>query len=433
MALKSWVNSANDPTTDFPLDNLPYGVFQEAGTKRIGIAIGDRILDLRGCAERQVLARRELTSGHSEPLPGDVDAACWAPRLNDLMKLGPAAWHALRTRITELLSEDSDAETRDRVRALLVPMSAAEMLLPCEIGDYTDFYASIYHARRMGLRKRPENPLLPNYKYVPIGYHGRASSIVVSGTEIRRPCGQTRPANATEPTFGPSRLLDYELEVGVFIGPGNALGERIPIAEAEDHVFGFCLLNDWSARDVQGWEYEPLGPFLGKNFATTISPWIIPMEALKPYRVAPEARPEGDPAPLGYLSSPAGTHGAFDVSLEVHLQSKQMWQQGVEPMLVSRSNMGHLYWTVAQLLTHHASNGCNLRAGDLIATGTASGPEPGSECCLMEKLGDGDGVKLPSGETRKFLEDGDTVILRAYGQRQGLPRIGFGECTGTVR
>lgn len=432
MALKSWVNSANDPTTDFPLANLPYGVFQESGRKRIGIAIGDKILDLRGCAERQVLTRLEPARRNSDPLPRDVDAACCAQRLNDLMKLGPAAWKALRTRITELLSEEADAETRDCVRALLVPMSAAEMLLPCEIGDYTDFYASIYHARRMGLRKRPENPLLPNYKYVPIGYHGRASSIVVSGTEIRRPCGQTRPANATVPAFGPSRLLDYELEVGVFIGSGNALGEPIRITEAEDHIFGFCLLNDWSARDVQGWEYEPLGPFMAKNFATTISPWVIPLDALTPYRVAPEARPEGDPAPLDYLSSPAGTRGAFDVSLEVHLQSKQMRQEGMEPMRVSRSNMSHLYWTVAQLLTHHASNGCSLRAGDLMATGTASGPESGSECCLMEKLDDGDGVKLPSGETRKFLEDGDTVILRAYGQRQGLPRIGFGECTGTV-
>lgn len=219
MALKSWVDSANDPTTDFPLANLPYGVFQEAGRKRIGIAIGDQILDLQGCAERQLLARREPAHRNSEPLLRDVDVACSAQRLNDLMKLGPAAWRALRARLRELLSEDADAETRDRVEALLVPMSVAEMFLPCEIGDYTDFYASIYHASRMGLRKRPANPLLPNYKYVPIGYHGRASSIVVSGTEIRRPCGQTIAANATEPTFGPSRLLDYELEVGVFIGP----------------------------------------------------------------------------------------------------------------------------------------------------------------------------------------------------------------------
>jgi fumarylacetoacetase len=421
--VRSWVESANEPQSDFPLANLPYGVFLESGQKRIGVAIGDRILDLRGCTERQLLS----------DLPGDVAAACGAQRLNELMQLGPEAWRILRARVMELLREDADAETRERAEPLLVPMRAAEMLLPVEVGDYTDFYASIYHATRVGKRVRPENPLLPNYKYVPIGYHGRASSIVVSGTEVRRPCGQTRSSSGGDPAFGSTRSLDFELEVGIFIGPGNALGEPIPIFQAEEHVFGLCLLNDWSARDVQGWEYQPLGPFLAKNFATSISPWVVTLEALAPYRVDGSVRPEGDPMPLDYLSDPAGRRSGFDVSLEVYLQSKQMRQAEMAPMCVSQSNMSHLYWTVAQLVTHHASNGCNLRPGDLLATGTASGPEPGSECCLLEKLGEGDGMQLPSGEMRKFLENGDTVTLRAFAQRDGLPRIGFGECVGTVR
>ena len=423
MALRSWIKSANHPEADFPLANLPYGVFLEAGRKRIGVAIGDQVLDLYGCAERQLLSQ----------LPCDVAAACRAQQLNELMNLGPEAWKALRKRVTEWLREDADSKTRAGVEALLVPMGVAEMLLPAEIGDYTDFYASIHHATRMGKRVRPDNPLLPNYKYLPIGYHGRTSSIVVSGTEIRWPGGQTRSATSGEPAFGPTRSLDFELEVGIFIGPGNELGEPIPIAEAEEHVFGLCLLNDWSARDVQGWEYQPLGPFLAKNFATSISPWVVTLEALAPYRVNVAARPEGDPMPLAYLSGPSGQRSGFDVSLEVFLQSKEMRHAKLEPMLVSRSNMSHLYWTVAQMVTHHASNGCNLRPGDLMATGTASGPEPGSECCLLEKLGEGDGVQLPSGETRRFLEEGDSVTLRAYAEREGLPRIGFGECTGTVR
>jgi len=280
---------------------------------------------------------------------------------------------------------------------------------------------------------RPDNPLLPNYKFVPIGYHGRASSIVPSGAEIHRPCGQVKSSSATVPTFELTRSLDYELEVGIFIGPGNKLGEPIPIVVAEEHVFGLCLLNDWSARDVQGWEYQPLGPFLAKSFATTISPWVVSLAALEPYRVAAADRPEGDPAPLAYLRPPVGARDGFDVSLEVLLQSKQMQEAGMTPMLVSRSNLRNLYWSVAQMLTHHASNGCNLRPGDLIATGTVSGPEEGSEGCLLEKLGDATAVTLPSGETRRFLEDGDTVVFRAFAEREGLPRIGFGECVGTVR
>jgi fumarylacetoacetase len=305
------------------------------------------------------------------------------------------------------------------------------MQLPAAIGDYTDFYASIHHATRVGLLFRPDNPLLPNYKYVPIGYHGRASSIVISGENIRRPRGQTKFPAAATPTFGPTRSLDYELEVGVFVGPGNPLGQSIPIAEAEQHIFGLCLMNDWSARDIQSWEYQPLGPFLSKSFATTISPWIVPLEALAPYRVPAFARPSGDPAPLPYLSTSSDRDG-IDLTLEVYLRSAQMRQQDAAPMLLSRGNLRELYWTIAQLLTHHASNGCNLRPGDLLATGTISGPGAGSEGCLLEKKHNPEPLRLPTGELRTFLEDGDRITLRACAHKQGLPRIGFGECTGTV-
>jgi fumarylacetoacetase len=314
-------------------------------------------------------------------------------------------------------------------------MRDAAMQLPAQIGDYTDFYASLHHATRVGKLFRPDNPLLPNYKYVPIGYHGRASSIVVSGSEIRRPCGQTKASDAA-PHFGPALSLDYELEVGLFVGPGNPLGHPIPIAEAEQHIFGLCLLNDWSARDIQSWEYQPLGPFLAKSFATTISPWIVPLEALAPYRVPAFDRPPGDPAPLPYLSSPSAEPSAdragIDLTLDVYLQSARMCQLGAAPLHLSRANLRSLYWTIAQLLTHHASNGCNLRPGDLLATGTISGPDPGSEGCLLEKKLGASPIHLPTGEQRTFLDDGDQVTFRAYAQRTGLPRIGFGECVGTL-
>jgi fumarylacetoacetase len=273
---------------------------------------------------------------------------------------------------------------------------------------------------------------LPNYKYVPIGYHGRASSIVVSGTGIRRPRGQAKPASATEPAFGPSRSMDYELEVGFFVGKGNPLGQPIPIAEAEQHVFGLCLVNDWSARDIQAWEYQPLGPFLGKSFATTISPWIVTLDALAPYRVPAAGRPAGDPAPMPYLATPNSNQAGIDLTLEVFVQSALMRQAGTEPIPMSRGNLRGLYWTPAQLLTHHASNGCNLRPGDLLATGTISGPEEGSEGCLLEMKHRAEPIRLPSGEVRAFLEDGDQVVFRAYALKEGLPRIGFGECTGIV-
>ncbi len=418
---RSWLASANHPQTDFPLANLPYGIFRHAGRSRIGVAIGDRILDLRACAEHGLLC-----GVGCEALEG-----CGGQCLNALMACGPQAWSALRRRVASLLDEDAAGEIKQRVDPLLISMNEAEMQLPAVIGDYTDFYASIHHATRVGKRFRPDNPLLPNYKYVPIGYHGRASSIVVSGTEIRRPCGQTKIQDS-DPAFGSTRMLDYELEVGIFIGPGNTLGRALPIAEAEQHVFGLCLVNDWSARDIQSWEYQPLGPFLAKNFATTISPWIVPLEALAPHRVPATARPPGDPAPLPYLSAPSTDCAAIDLTLEVYLESNQMREAGAAPVLLSRGNLRDLYWTIDQLVTHHSSNGCNLRPGDLLATGTISGAEPGSEGCLLEMQSGAEAVRLPTGETRRFLKDGDTVIFRGYAQKDGLPRIGFGECTGTI-
>ncbi len=371
------------------------------------------------------------THGLLDGLPSGIIAACATTCLNPLMALGPAAWAALRRHLTAMLADDTSPETQDRVRPFLLPIEEAEMKLPAEIGDYTDFYASIDHATRVGKLFRPDNPLLPNYKYIPIGYHGRASSVVASGIEIRRPCGQTKPAEG-EPVFGPTRALDYELEVGIFVGPGNPLGQSVPIAEAEDHIFGLCLVNDWSARDIQSWEYQPLGPFLAKSFATSISPWIVSLEALAPYRVPVPERAALDPAPLAYLRSPTAERDGIDLWLEAFLDSRRMRDAGAPPMLLSRSNLRNLYWTVAQLVTHHASNGCNLRAGDLLATGTVSGPEAGSEGCLLEKRHNAEPIRLPSGEVRNYLEDGDRVTLRAYAQKPGLPRIGFGICNGTI-
>jgi fumarylacetoacetase len=319
------------------------------------------------------------------------------------------------------------AADRQRTAKHLVARKDAEMLLPCAIGDYTDFYASIHHATNVGSMFRPDNPLLPNYKYVPIGYHGRASSIVISGTEFHRPHGQTRDDSAELPAFGPTKRLDYEMEVGFFIGRGNDLGTPISVDDAEAHIFGLCLVNDWSARDIQAWEYQPLGPFLAKNFATTISPWIVTLDALEPFRVPAFARAEGDPAPLPYLAQTA--EGGFDITVEVWLRSETM----SEPVRLSRGSFRDMYWTVAQLVAHHASNGCNLRPGDLLASGTVSGPEKESRGSLLELAWRGSQpVSLPNGEQRRFLEDGDEVILCAYCERDDL-RIGFGECRGRVR
>ncbi|HUE00320.1 MAG TPA: fumarylacetoacetase [Bryobacteraceae bacterium] len=420
--LTSWVESANLPGTDFPIQNLPFGVFASRPTFSVGVAIGDRILDMRRCAPAGLL----------DGLSPATILACQEPRLNVLMSLGRNHWSPLRRRLSELLR--AGGEHRAKVEPFLISMADAELALPAKIGDYTDFYASIHHATNVGRLFRPDNPLLPNYKYVPIGYHGRASSIVPSGMSIHRPSGQTKDAAAEAPFFGPTRALDYELEAGFFTGPGNELGRPIPISEAESYIFGLCLLNDWSARDVQSWEYQPLGPFLAKSFATTISPWVVTLEALAPFRVPAFPRPEGDPAPLAYLNSVDDqARGGIDLTVEAYIASRQMRDAGLPPMRLSRGNLRNLYWTPAQLLTHHASNGCNLRPGDLLASGTVSGPLPEERGCLLELTRRGaDPIRLPTGELRKFLEDGDEVILRAYCARGGCTRIGFGECRGTV-
>ncbi len=382
--------------------------------QRIGIAIGDSILNLAACAEQGLL----------EAAGAEVGVACAAPNLNVLMALGAPHWTALRRRASELLREGSP-----RRDDLLVRMSEAALALPACICDYTDFYASVFHATNVGRLFRPDNPLLPNYKWVPIAYHGRASSIVVSGTEVRRPQGQLQSDPDRHPVFGPTRSLDYELEVGMFIGPSNALGEPVAIGAAEQHIFGFCLVNDWSARDIQRWEYQPLGPFLAKSFATTISPWVVTTEALEPFRVAAFRRPQGDPAPLPHLFDVRDQErGGIGLTLEVLLATAQTRRQGLAPLPLSRSNFADMYWTPAQMLAHHTSNGCNLRTGDLLASGTVSGPEPSSCGCLLELKG----VQLPTGETRRFLEDGDEVVMRGWCQRKGFRRIGLGECRGKV-
>lgn len=422
MAVTSWISSANDPDSDFPIQNLPYGVFCYRGHTHMGVAIGDQILDLYACA----------SSGLLHGLTEEIQLACASEKLNELMALGPEAWSALRKHVIAFLdAERANSEVRLNVEAALVPMRDAAMQVPVRIGDYTDFYASIDHAVRVGKLFRPDNPLPPNYKYVPIGYHGRSSSIVMSGSEIHRPYGQTK-ASETAPVFGPAKSLDYELEVGIFIGQGNRLGEPIPIDEAEQHVFGLCLVNDWSARDIQAWEYQPLGPFLAKSFATTISPWVVPLEALTPYRIPSRERAEEDPEPLGYLKSAHTERDGIDLTLEVYLESRKMREMVIPPMRISRSNLHHLYWSISQLIAHHTSNGCNLRTGDLLASGTVSGPEEEAEGCLLEMRHRAHPLCLPTGEQRIFLEDGDRVILRAGAHRAGLPRIGFGECTGTL-
>lgn len=392
----AWLPSARHPETDFPIENLPYGAFRTKGAVHLGAAIGDQIFDLHAAA----------AAGLLEAIPEPVRDACRQPILNSLMALGPQAAHLLRARLQALLTSE-DGGGRERVRKMLSPQAGAQMQMPASVGDYTDFYASIHHATNVGRLFRPDNPLMPNYKYIPVGYHGRSSSIVVSPAAVRRPRGQRIAAPGEAPEFGPCRKLDYELEVGIWIGRGNKLGEPIPIAEADAHIFGFCLLNDWSARDLQRWEYQPLGPFLGKNFATSISPWVVTREALEPFRVVPAARPAGDPQPLPYLAY------VSDYALDVKLEA---WRGNT---LMSRGNLRDLYWTPAQLVAHHTSNGCNLRPGDLLGTGTVSGPEPEARGCLLE-LG------------LEFLKDGEEVTLKAYCQHPGLPRIGFGACTGRI-
>ncbi len=393
--LQSWVESANQSGTDFPIQNLPFGVFQEAGRSEpphVGVAIGDQILDLHRCYHAGLL----------QSLPEQLQRACTASMLNPLMAMEANVLSQLRYHISGLLQAGHQQPISDS--EILVPLAEAELLLPAEIGDYTDFYASIFHATNVGKLFRPDNPLLPNYKYVPIAYHGRASSIVPSGTAVRRPQGQIKKPDETTPSFGPTRLLDYELEVGCFVGRGNELGQAIAIDEAEDYLFGLCLVNDWSARDIQAWEYQPLGPFLAKNFATTISPWVVTLEALAPFRCPSFSRPSTDPSPLPYLSAAQDTNqGGIDLTLDVLICSAQMREQGMKPHRLSCGSFQHMYWTLAQMLTHHASNGCTMRPGDLFASGTVSGPEPGSQGSLLEITQRGaHPIQLPSGEERSF-------------------------------
>lgn len=424
-ALRSWVESANEDDSDFPIQNLPFGRFRRAGSSqawRIGVAIGDQVLDLRAAREHA-------------PWPADV-AATLAPLaagdLNTFMAAGSAARRALRTALSQALAHGSAQQ--QALAPCLLPQSAIELTVPCAIGDYTDFYTGIHHATTVGRLFRPDNPLLPNYQWVPIGYHGRSSSIVASGHPVRRPLGQARPADAQQPSFGPSQRLDYEVELGFLVGPGNALGQPIAIDDAEDHLFGVTLFNDWSARDIQPWEYQPLGPFLSKNFASTISPWVVTMEALAPFR-APLQRPSGSAEPLPYLDSRATREkGAIAVRLEAWLQTAAMRAAGEAPVRLSSARSDEAaFWTPAQLVAHHTSGGCNLQPGDLFGSGTLSGPAPDQAGSLLElSQGGKQAIRLPNGESRTFLADGDTLMLRGICERPGVRRIGFGECAGTV-
>jgi fumarylacetoacetase len=426
---QSWVASANGHS-DFPLQNLPFGVFRRAGTAetpRVGVAIGDEILDIPAC----VAAELFKTFGDDVQ---QAARACVSPSLNALMALGAPARRALREALTSLLASDVDANARQIEQYALVAQSAAELFLPVQVGDYTDFYASVHHATNVGSMFRPDNPLLPNYKWVPIGYHGRASSLVVSGTPIARPSGQRKGPNDAEPSVGPSRLFDYELELGAFVGTGNALGTTIGIADAESHLWGYCLLNDWSARDLQAWEYQPLGPFLAKNFASTIGAWVITPEALEPFRAPLAPRAEGDPAPLPYLTYEGDSaRGGLGLTVEAWLRTMRMRDAGEPAVRVSQGSSLDLYWSFAQMLAHHASNGCNMRPGDLLGSGTISGPEKGSRGCMLELTWRGaEPLELPNGERRGFLEAGDELTITAFAEREGAVRIGFGQCTGQV-
>jgi len=420
-ARRSFVDSANAPGCEFPIQNLPFGVFRPAAGEppRVGVAIGDQILDVAAAAPS---------------FNGPAAAAaktCAAPALNRLMALGPEAASALRLALSRALSVEHGDES---LRRHLVPMAQAEIVLPVAIGDFTDFYASVFHATNVGRMLRPESPLMPNYKYVPVAYHGRASSVRVSGTPIKRPQGQRKRAEDAAPSYGPSRNLDFELELGLYIGAPSELGDTIPVGTAAEHIFGFCLLNDWSARDVQGWEYQPLGPFLGKNFATTVSPWVVMREALAPFRVPAFARPQGDPAPLPYLDDAADqAQGGLAVTLEAYLASEKMRRAGIAPLRLTQTSFANVYWTVAQMVAHHASNGCNLLTGDLIGSGTVSGPEKTSLGSLLELTARGrEPIALPGGQQRAFIEDGDEIIFRGFAEKPGYPRIGFGECRAVI-
>ena len=414
--MKSWCASAEG--SDFPIENLPLGIFSVGERRRrAGVAIGDFVLDLAGIADK-------LDEDWLEDLS--------QPVLNSWLARGPEAHAALRDRLQELLSNES---YRDDVEQQLVGQSEVRLHVPCLVGDFTDFYVGIHHATNVGNQFRPDNPLLPNYKYVPIGYHGRASSVRASGEPVIRPSGQRKAPDAVVPEYGPSRRLDYELELGIWIGRGNELGSPIPISEAGEHIAGYCLLNDWSARDIQAWEYQPLGPFLAKNFLTSVSPWVVTPQALEPFRKAMPPRPAGDPEPLPYLNDPADRErGALPIQLEVTLTTEKMRNGGVAPHILSRGSAdAAMYWSAAQIVTHHSANGCNLQPGDLIGTGTLSTDSAGGLGSLLEiSQGGKQPIALANGETRSFLEDGDEVTLKAWCGGDSGPRIGFGECVGRV-
>jgi fumarylacetoacetase len=421
---RSWLASANQIDCEFPIQNLPFAVFRRSDSTeefRGGVAIGDQIVDLGALAKLGVFEAQAAQGIH----------AAGRSSLNSLMQLGPPVWSAVRRALFEGLREGSSLQTS--LRSCLVAQADAQYSLPAHIGDYTDFYTSIHHATAVGRMMRPDNPLLPNYRWIPIGYHGRSSSIGVSGQTFRRPRGQRLPPGAAQPVVGPSSRLDYELELGIFVGVGNSPGIPIPMADAEAHIFGICLLNDWSARDLQAWEYQPLGPFLAKNFATTISPWIVTLQALAPFRV-PFVRPEDAPAPLPYLNSSGNRDaGAIDIRLDALIQSAAMRERREPPHRLSSTTFRHAYWTIAQLVAHHTVNGCDLHAGDLLGTGTQSGPTPGEAGSLLElSAGGSRPIQISRDESRTFLEDGDSVIFRGWCDKPGMARIGFGEVHGRV-
>lgn len=423
-SLTSWVESANKENCDFPIQNLPFAIFRRANSNeafRGGVAIGDLILDLAAAKNSNVFdgaAQQALET-------------CDAPQLNEFMAMGKTIWSALRLALSRALRTGS--KTQSQLTKCLVSQAEVEYQLPCQIGDYTDFYASIHHATSVGKLFRPDNPLLPNYKWLPIGYHGRSSSIEVSGQSFKRPKGQIKAPDASQPVLSACKRMDYEMEVGIYIGKGNALGESISIDQAEDHVFGMCLFNDWSARDIQAWEYQPLGPFLAKSFASTVSPWIITTEALAPFKTS-WTRDAADPQPLDYLESQANRGaGAFDIQLEVQLETDKMRQAGEPASHLSLSSFKHSYWTVAQMVAHHTINGCNLKAGDMLGSGTQSGPTDEEAGSMLElSCGGKQAITLDNGETRTFLNDGDSVIMRGWCQKEGAKRIGFGEVVATV-
>ena len=423
-ARRSFVESANALDSDFPIQNLPYCVYRPTGASaaqpRVGVAIGDQILDVS-------VAGPLLGSPAAE-----AARACAAPFLNPLMSLGPQAWSALRLGLSRALSTDNGNAAA--IRQHLIPMMQTEVRMPVAFRNFTDFFASIFHATNAGRMFRPDSPLMANYKYVPVAYHSRASSVRVSGLPIKRPHGQRKGPNEAEPSYGPSRNLDFELELGAYVGTGTELGNTVAVGKAADHVFGYCLLNDWSARDVQAWEYQPLGPFLGKNFGTTISPWVVTAEALAPFRTAAYVRPQGDPAPLPHLDdSEDRANGGLDITLEAYVLTEAMRRDGIAPHRITQTSFALMYWTVAQMIAHHTSNGCNMEIGDLIGSGTVSGPEKSSWGSLLELTARGrEPIELPSGEKRGFIEDGDEIIFRGFCAKPGAARIGFGECRAVI-